>query len=183
MKLSFLLFLLLISNVSFSQESDSPYKLIDKEKLPIPNEPNQLFYIQRDPDLNTIVYALNLDQGKLDKSNPVITYWLRYEDRGQQEKLTFIQRKMAYGIHINEIKPEVYELRIQAYKALRIILSKNPKTGKFYALTKVEGEDIILDSIFARILGGSIFKPNVQYFEISGRSIENGKKIKHRFEL
>jgi hypothetical protein len=183
MKLLVLFSLLTVSTVSFSQEKEIISSHVNKEKLPIPNEKNQLFYLQRDPDINTIIYVLNIQNGKLNTSNPVLSYWIRYADRGQTEKLTFIQRRMAYGISHKEIEPGIYELHLPAYKALKITLSENRKTGKYQALVKIEGNDIILNNIFVRITGGSFFKPNVQYIEISGNNLKSGKKVEHRVEL
>src|SRR5690606_22140065 len=101
-------------------------------------EKNQLFYLQRDPDENTIVYVLNIKNEKLNESTPVVGYWIRYEDEGQIEKLTLLQRTMAYGVSQKEIEPGIYELHLQAYKKLKIILAPNPKTGKYQALVKTE---------------------------------------------
>lgn len=180
---SFLLFFFLIINIlSFSQEKEIISIQVDKEKLPIPNEKNQLFYLQRDPDENTVIYALDIKDKKLNKSNPVLAYWIRYADREQIEKLTFIQRRMAYGINQKEIEPGIYELHIQAYKDLKITLAPNPKTGEYHALVNIDNNNIILDRIFVRINGGSFFKPNIQYIEISGHNPKNDKKVKHRFE-
>ena len=35
-----------------------------KEVLPVPKEENQLFYLQRDPNSNTVVYSLNIKDGE-----------------------------------------------------------------------------------------------------------------------
>lgn len=183
MKLIICFSLLTISIFSFSQEREIITNQVDKGKLPVPHEKNQLFYLQRDPDANTIVYVLNLEDQKLNPSHPVLAYWIRYEDAGKIEKLTFLQRRMAYGINHKEIEPGVYELHIQAHKALKITLTPNPKTGRYQALVKIEGRHIILDRIFARIIGGSFLKPNVEYFEVSGHLVDNGKKISYRFDL
>lgn len=182
MKLIICFSLLTISIFSFSQDRNISTQ-VDKGKLPIPNEKNQLFYLQRDPDANTIVYVLNLEDGKLNPSNPVLAYWIRYADRGRIEKLTFFQRRMAYGINQKEIEPGVYELQIQAYKALKITLAPHPKSGKYQALVNIEDNILILDRIFVRIIGGSFLKPNVEYFEVSGHRADNGKKVDYRFEL
>jgi hypothetical protein len=183
MKLLICLIFLTVSNLSFSQEKEAISGQVDKDKLPVPNEKNQLFYLQRDPDANTIVYVLNMEGETLNKSNPVLAHWIRYAEKGQIEKLTFVQRRLAYGINHKEIEPGVYELHIQSYKALKIILSPNLKTGKYQALVKVENSEIILDRIFVRISGGSIFRPNIEYIEVSGRRIDNGKKVHYQFGL
>lgn len=183
MKLFALFSLLTMSTVLFSQDKEIVSSHVDKQKLPVPKERNQLFYLQRDPDINTIVYTLNIQDGKLDTSNPVLSYWIRYADRGQTEKLSFIQRKMAYGISHKEIEPGVYELHLQAYKPLKIILSASKNTGKYQAVVKIENDEIVLNSIFVRITGGSFFKPNVKYVEIVGHNRKNGKKTAHRFKV
>ena len=183
MKLLLCLFFLTSSTLSFSQEKEVILNQVNKDKLPVPNEKNQLFYLQRDPDENTVVYVLNIENEKLDKANPVLAYWIRYKEGGKKEKLTFLQRRMAYGINHKEIEPGTFELHLQAYKALTIILSQNHKSGKYQALVKIEGREILLERIFARISGGSFLKPNVEYFEISGRRVDNGKAISYRFDL
>lgn len=178
------LFFLMTAMISFSQEKEVIRGQVNKDVLPVPHEKNQLFYLQRDPDINTIVYALNIDQdGELNRSNPVHAYWIRYTEQGQVEKLSFIQRKMAYGINHKELSPNVYEIHVQAYKPLKIILSRNDKTGKYQALVNIKDKNILLNRIFVRINGGSLFKPNVQYIEICGHNIANGKEINYRFDL
>lgn len=181
-----LIFFLLMSMgiIASAQEAEEKITMqIDKEKLPVPNEKDQLFYLQRDPDVNTIVYCLNLIDGELDDKNPVQAYWVRFAENGQRMKLSFIQRRMAYGINHTKIEPKVYELHVQAYKPLKIILAQHAENGKYQAMVKVKDDQIILDRIFARIQGGSIFKPHVDYIEISGRSSKTGKKTTHRFEV
>lgn len=177
------LFLLILGSPSFAQEKEVISGQINKDKLPVPHEINQLFYLQRDPDLNTVVYALNIQNGELNQSEPVLPYWIRYADKGQNQKLSFIQRKMAYGINHKELEPGVFELHVQAYKPLKILLSKNEKSGKYQALVKIKETDILLNRIFVRINGGSFFKPNVQYIEICGHNAATGKEINYRFDL
>lgn len=177
------LFLLMTAMLSFSQEKEVINGQVNKDMLPVPHEKNQLFYLQRDPDSNTIIYALNLENGELNRTNPVLAYWIRYADAGQIQKLSFIQRKMAYGINVKELAPDLYEMHIQAYKPLKITLSKNEKTGKYQAFVTVKDKIILLDRIFVRINGGSLFKPNVQYIEVCGHHTENGKEINYRFDL
>lgn len=183
MKLLVCLLFVSISPLLFAQEKEVTSNQVDKENLPIPDERNQLFYLQRDPDANTIVYVLNIENNKLNESIPVVAYWIRYEEQRQIEKLTLLQRKMAYGVSQKEIEPGIYELHLHAYKKLKIILSPHPQTGKYQALVKTEDYDIVLNRIFARINGGSFFKPNVEYFEISGRRLDNGAKVSYRYNL
>lgn len=173
--------LLLFVQYAIAQEDKEISSQVKIEHLPIPNEKGQLFYLQRDPDSNTIVYALNSDNGAINEDNPVSAYWIRYSENGQKKDLSFIQRSMAYGIRHKMTAPDTFELHIQAYKPLLITLAPHPQTGKYQATVQMKNKKIILDRIFVRIKGGSFFKPNVQYIEIFGRNMENHRKVSHRF--
>ncbi len=185
MKITICLFLLIIGlgEFSFSQEKETISGLINEDSLPVPNEPNQIFYLQRDPDSNTIVYTLNIENGILNESEPVHQYWIRYAENGEKQKLSFIQRKMAYGIHFNKLDTDIFELYVQAYKPLKILLSKNANSEKYQASVKVQDMDILLSRFFVRIKGGSLFKPNVKYIEISGKNKATGKKVTYRVDI
>ncbi|RYG08096.1 MAG: DUF4833 domain-containing protein, partial [Chitinophagaceae bacterium] len=79
-----------------AQTGDDPSPLT----FPTPkNISNQLFYVQRDPNINTIICQLNIDEkGDLVKEQPVNVFWMRYADKEGKKDLNYIQRKFAYGI-------------------------------------------------------------------------------------
>ncbi|RZJ87626.1 MAG: DUF4833 domain-containing protein [Chryseobacterium sp.] len=84
---------------------------------PIPTgDPNQLFYLQRTSNSNTVVYGLNYKNGALDPEEPVNAYWIRYADQGQKSDLTFLQRHFAYGIKATKDGDDQYKLLFTAYK-------------------------------------------------------------------
>ena len=84
--------------------------LAQSANFPVPSgNSNQLFYLQRTPNTNTIVCELNLINGKLDTETPIHVFWLRYGDKGQREELAYIQRKFAYGISNRKIAENQYE--------------------------------------------------------------------------
>src|ERR1700753_4000546 len=67
------------------------------DKFPVPaDNVSRLFYVQRNPNTNTIIYELNNKDGHLDTENPIHVYWIKYADKGQLEELNYIQRKLAY---------------------------------------------------------------------------------------
>ena len=52
---------------------------------------DRLFYIQRDPNTNTICYELNVDKnGKFEEEDPVHVFWIRYPEGGMRKELNFI---------------------------------------------------------------------------------------------
>jgi len=47
--------------------------------FPKPNgNSNQLFFLQRTPNANTVVYELNVKNGELDSIEPVHIFWILY---------------------------------------------------------------------------------------------------------
>lgn len=175
-----ILILFASSGVSWAQD-DKIDKSVKRSELPVPDEQDQLFYLQRDPDANTVVYVLNKESGVLDQKNPVKAYWIRYTDGGKRQPLTLLQETMAYGVQTNK-QDEGYVVRIKAYKPLTIHLTKDTKTDQYIARVKIEDQFVRLQSIFVRIDGGSFFSPNIEFVEINGLT-PDGEKITHRFEI
>lgn len=85
------------TKLSFAK-SDTARRNIKKDiHFPEPANVNKLFYIQRDPNTNTLIYELNTnDAGELDTDNPLHVYWIRYAEKGQREELSYIQRNSKF---------------------------------------------------------------------------------------
>lgn len=139
-------------------------------KFPTPQGiTNQLFYLQRDPNTNTIICELNVDEdGDLNKKEPIKVYWIRYGEKGKREDLSYIQRKFAYGIQTKDIGNEQYELKFVSYKKFPMYLLKSAEDKKYYVYVTVNKKKIQLERIFLRIEGGSFWLPNVKYVELRG---------------
>lgn len=145
---------------------------------------NQLFYLQRDPNTNTIIYQLNVNtKGELNEADPVLVYWLRYADRGEKKELNFIQRKFAYGIETKQLGKEKYELRFVSYKKLPLLLMKSNADNRFHVYAKANNKTIKLDRIFLRIEGGTFWVPNVKYVEIKGINTANNTEVAERIKV
>jgi phosphatidylglycerophosphate synthase len=154
-------------------------------KLPVPKGiPNKLFYLQRDPNTNTIIYELNVDgSGDLDKDDPIKAYWLRYQENGQRAELSYIQRKFAYGIQSKALGNNEYELRFVSYKKLPLYLKKSETDNKYHVYITVNNKKMQLDRVFVRIEGGSFWIPNVKYVELRGANITNGSQMLERIKI
>lgn len=151
--------------------------------LPDPgNTVKKLFYIQRDPNTNTIVYELNNDKdGKLIKDEPVHPYWIKYAEKGQKEELNYIQRKFAYGLTAKPVSTEKYDIRFVSYKKFPLTLMKG-EDEKYHIFAVVEQKQLIINRIFVKIEGGSFWIPNVIYVEVRGTDPVTGREIVKRFK-
>jgi len=130
-----------------------------------------LFYIQRSHNKNTIVYDLNiLPDGKLNKESPIHPYWIRYEEGGGTQELSFIQRKYAYGLYyetIDESKGS-YKVFFVCYSKKYIYLLKSNKDFRYHAYISLNNKFIELNKIFIKTEGGTFWFPVVRYVEVNG---------------
>ncbi len=147
-----------------------------------PDNPNTLFYVQRDPNTNTIMYDLNIDKnGKLDTEAPLHVYWIKYAEKGQKEELNYIQRKFAYGINSKKTGDEQYDLRFVSYKKLPLTLKK-AEDDKYHIFVNADQKQMMLNRIFVKVEGGSFWLPNIVYVELKGTEQVNGKEFTYRFK-
>ena len=99
-----ILFLLFFSLTTLAYGADKTTGSGDLVYPVPPLNSQRLFYLQRTPNVNTIVYDLNLtNDGKLNTVEPVKAYWIRYAENGQKQDLNYIQRKFAYGLTAKEL--------------------------------------------------------------------------------
>ncbi len=136
--------------------------------LPIPPpHPNQLFYLQRTPNPNTVIYDLNMKDGVVDSVNPIHVYWIRYGEKGQQAELSGIQRRYAYGLETKWLKKDQYEIRFLAYKKKALILKKGDD-DQFHLNDTINQQEAVLTKVFLQIDGGPVFSPNIKYALLTG---------------
>ena len=176
-----LLFITTSISMGICQDTSNPSPL----KFPTPKGiPNQIFYLQRDPNTNTIIYALNTDKnGAVNKSEPVVIYWLRYDEGGDKKDLSYIQRKFAYGLDTKALGNDQYELRFVSHKKIPFYLMKSNEDKKYHAYVTVNNKKIEIERIFLRIEGGSFWLPNVKYVEIKGTNTATDAAITERIKI
>lgn len=181
----FIVGILLITIVSTNAQQvnrNVPAPSPSDEKFPIPPEnSDRLFFVQRSPNANTIVYDLNEKGGKLDPEQPIHVYWVRLSNRGEHEELSYIQRKFAYGLNFKQINSEQFDVRFVSYKKFPLTLTKGTD-GKFHIFVTVDQKQMILSRIFVKIVGGTLMLPNVVYVEMKGTDPVTGKEVTERFK-
>ncbi|MBO9672408.1 MAG: DUF4833 domain-containing protein [Sphingobacteriaceae bacterium] len=139
---------------------------------------NQLFYLQRDPNTNTIICQLNVDKhGVVNKDQPVNVFWMRYGDKGEKKELSYIQRKFAYGIISKNLGNDQFELRFTSHKKLPMYLNKSAVDKKYHVFATINNKKMQIERIFLRIEGGTFWFPNVKYVEIKGFDASDPSKV------
>ena len=155
------------------------------DTFPVPPvNSNSLFYLQRTPNINTIICELNQKDGVVDKEEPVKVMWIRYTEQRQREKLSWIQRTFAYGLNEKDMGNGVYELRFVSYKKVPMYLMKWSVDNKQHVFVTINNRQAILNRIYIRIdPGGTFWSPNVKYLELTGVDVQNGKELVQRLKV
>ena len=181
--LLFTFILLAFSGAAYAdggKHADSLKAPVNYPKPPLTTQ--RLFYVQRTPNANTIVYDINMgNDGRPDQEDPVKVYWIRYADRGQKEELNYIQRKFAYGLTSKPSNDGSYDIRFVSYKKFPLTLMKS-SYGKYHIFAFISQKQVILNSVFVKVEGGSFWIPNVLYVEVKGTDPQTGREMVERFK-
>lgn len=154
------------------------------DHFPIPpNSSVRLFYIERSSNANTVIYDANLlPNKKLNPKDPIHTYWIRYDEKGQKEELSTIQRTLAYGLYTDPITTEsnTYEAYFLAYRKRKFVVKLDTK-GNPIALFPINNKLQILKRVYVSV-NETNFMPSVYYIELFGNDPVTGKDVYERFE-
>ena len=167
-------FLLALASTSFAQKS---FNEADTFPLP-PSNSKMMFYLQRTPNLNTVIYGLRYNSnGQINAENPIQAYWIRYTEPGHPKKdLNYIQNKFAYGVKTKQIKPDEWETRLVSYDKIKLLLKKG-NNGKYNVFIDIHNKEVIFEKSYIKIDGGTFWSPNVLYIELFGRDQITNKRV------
>lgn len=150
--------------------------------FPVPQDKNQIFYVQRSMNANTIVYAARIRaDGQLDPDKPVEVYWRRFNDQGARQDLSYLERTVAFGVKAEKIagKPSAFRMRVVSYPQRSAILSL--VDGKPQLVTKIAGVPSRLDHAFLH-LDESGSMPKVVLVDLVGHALDTGQEMRESFK-
>ncbi|MCU0347768.1 MAG: DUF4833 domain-containing protein [Saprospiraceae bacterium] len=151
--------------------------------FPVPPSSNKtLFFIQRNKNKHTIVYDAKMQNGKLDASNPIDNYWLRYysyDMSGQRKELSWAQQNFAYGYNSKkDATGKGHYITLTAYDKRKIYLSLDAKGNPIATMT-INGKTCRLNHIW--VFGDdSGTWPKVFHIDLHGTELASGKKQTER---
>ncbi len=139
---------------------------------------DHLFRIERSINRNVVQFDVRLvENSNLPDSSPVIVYWVL--ENGQQEELTPIQQKYAYGIYSQEkIEKNKFRIFLVALKDREIIIEKIG--GAYRALISVNGRKSILEKAYVKSKESWTGLPQVSHIDLFGRIKETGLPVEER---
>ena len=142
-------------------------------------EQTTLFYIKRNTDKNLVMYDANLmPNKKFDPQKPVNVYWIRHTEGGIKKDLSFMQRKMAYGLDLKKVS-DTYEGRIAAYekRPIRIMYGTNSKPVAYIV---INGKWQLLQQIYLHIADVKAIIPKVTYIMLIGKDVQTGAEVSEK---
>ena len=181
-----LMIMLLLNQVLNAQpvREIHPVPAHEGKNLPTPTGKNLLFFLQRTPDANTVIYELNYkEDGTLNPEAPVKGSWIRYEEQAKTKELTSIEKKFAYGLKCKALGNDQYEIRLVAYKKMPMYLLKSGSDNKYHIYIKDEGKNLLLKRVFVKVNGGSFWFPKVTYIDLITANSETGIEILKRINI
>lgn len=137
-----------------------------------------LFIIQRSTNANEVHYDVQVDaDGKL-AEEPVVAYWIMKAEDGGREDLSFFERNMAYGFEVMPPGPDgEREMKLVAWEDRTIRLTKDEDSGKWRAVTKIDGEDAYLKRLYIETDEGGI-TPSVVFVDLFGDTVDGNDPVK-----
>jgi hypothetical protein len=148
-----------------------------RPEFKIPDEPGQLFYVQRSPNSNTVVYAVRLDaQGNFDSKTPVDAYWRKFNIDGAKQKLNFLEGMMAYGVKLDARKPgQPVTFTIAALPDRKLTLALDAQ-HRPEARMQIGNHLVKVAYVYLQVMDGGLM-PSVPSLDILGTDIASGKAI------
>lgn len=143
-------------------------------------ERDPLFHIARNKNANIIQYDAQVGaNGMLDSKTPVVGYWIRLAEQGQIKKLTWTQKKFAFGFKAKLNKNEntvALDMVLDLDRTIQVT-----RVGENYrAITDINGVESYIDKIYLHASGKGI-STRVEYIELHGTSLNGQIQQYERF--
>jgi hypothetical protein len=160
-----------------SQVSESSEITKLRPEFKIPDEPGQLFYVQRSPNSNTVIYAARLDdKGNLNLSAPVEAFWRKFNIDGSKQPLNFIERMIAYGVKLDRAKagqPVTFAIAALPQRKITVSLDGDHRPQ---ALMQIGNHRVKVAYVYLHVVEGGLM-PSVPDLDVFGTDIASGKAI------
>ena len=144
-----------------------------------PFKRDALFHIERSKNANIVQYVVQVgSDGKLHPRRPVVVYWVRLAEQGQEKRLSWIQKTFAYGFDAS-LGPEreTVELRMVAGFGRSITVQRDGDDYK--ALARIDGEPAWLERIYVQSSKKGLSK-NIDFVDLFGTTVADGTKRRER---
>ncbi|MFN3853215.1 MAG: DUF4833 domain-containing protein [Phreatobacter sp.] len=153
--------------------------IVARPDLPVPDDPDILFYVQQAIDRNVLVYAARRrPDGTLDPSRPVDVFWRRFNEDGRRRDLSFFERVFAFGVSAWPAGEGRFHAAVAAYRDRSALIDRG-EDGKPRALLRMGARTVRVVYAYANAERGR-FIPTVHHVDIHGFDVATGEAIRER---
>jgi len=138
-----------------------------------------LFVIERNKNANMVYYDANISNGLIDFENPLDVYYIHYASDGKRAELNSIERKLAYGYKLINIKENIITIQLVAYKKRNITIFQDVNK-KTYSLISINGKEAYLRKIF--VFAKPKLYTSVEYIELYGVDTRSNQPVYEKIE-
>jgi hypothetical protein len=175
-----LIFFSCIIIIGTTKELYSQNKEAVFDGIPIPTDKNMMFYIQKNTNPNTVVYALNIGpDGKINPKEPIDVFWRRYEkENGIKKKLGWIEKTFAFDFKVKPLKNKAntYVFSLVAMKNKKLYVTQGKKGEPEVAMI-IDGKMVRLERIFVMVDDSNKRFQSVLSMQLFGRDFKTGKLL------
>lgn len=139
----------------------------------IPTE--HVFVFERSTNANYVCYDINLNNGHLCQNQPLDAYWVIGKG-ARTERLTFFDRRMAFGVKVVSTGEDEAVVHLTAYKSLTIRVCR--RDGKWVGIVRWNGHEMVLRKMFAQM--GGAFGTKCEYVDVCGIDTQTGQTHSER---
>ena len=115
------------------------------------HRPNTFLVLTRSKNLNVVVYELNIINGKIAKSNPILVYWLnidpQYRSKYDYEELTYMEKNYVYGVDFKHINTCAVKVSFRLKKFSLTVFNSSKRICAKYNNLEVKRVHVKLNSI------------------------------------
>ncbi|MDJ0824362.1 MAG: DUF4833 domain-containing protein [Rhodobacter sp.] len=150
---------------------------------PVPKEPNQLFFIQRSTNPNTVVYTARFNgSGVLHPDRPAQVYWRRYNTTGERMALRAFERRFAFGMRVRPLdQPGEWIVNAVAAPMFPMRLRQ---AGPFKAEVRTRIGGRLVRPVYGFVsVDESGLLPRVTAFSFHGIDPETGRALSELFSV
>lgn len=153
--------------------------IVARPDLPVPDDPDILFYVQQAIDRNVLVYAARRrTDGSLDPSRPVEVFWRRFNEDGRRRDLSFFERVFAFGVSAWPVGEGRFRAAVAAYRDREAVIDRG-EDGKPRALLRMGARTVRVVYAYANAERGRVI-PTVHHVDIHGFDVATGEAIRER---
>ncbi len=145
---------------------------------PVPNEPNQIMYMQRSMNSNTVVWTALFNSAGVLADPPATAYWRRYNDSGERKSLDF-KARWAFGVNSRpSSQPGRYTVTARVLPQFPFVLVQTG-AGRAQSWCQIGGRSVLAHHVFIAMQGELRATDMFAY----GRDPRSGTYLREHFRI